>query len=62
MPIDWRPFVRYTLECEGRAAPTENEIVQREEVTRAKITRLMEVDIRSANPLGRTGMVDGTGR
>ena len=48
----WRPFVRYVLQCEGRAAPTESRIVQREEVTRAKITRLMEVDIRSANPLG----------
>lgn len=49
---DWRPFTRYTLECEGLAAPTENEIVQREEVTRAKITKLMEIDIQSADPLG----------
>jgi hypothetical protein len=49
---DWRPFVRYTLECEGLAAPTEEEITQREEVTRAKITRLLEVDVRRADPLG----------
>ena len=48
----WRPFVSYVLQCEGGATPTESRIVRREEVTRAKITRLMEVDIRSANPLG----------
>jgi hypothetical protein len=48
----WRSFVSYVLQCEGGAAPTESRIVRREEVTRAKITRLMEVDIRSANPLG----------
>jgi hypothetical protein len=50
---DWRAFVRYTLECEGLANPTEEEIRQREEITRAKITRLLEVDARRANPLGR---------
>jgi len=49
---DWRPFVRYTLECEGFACPTEAEITEREEITRAKITRLLEVDIRRADPLG----------
>jgi hypothetical protein len=58
---DWRPFVRYTLECEGLAAPTEEEITQREEVTRAKITRLLEVDLRRADPLGeRDGGPYGT--
>lgn len=51
---DWRPFVHYTLECEGRAAPTENEITQREEAARGKITKLLEVDIRSADPLGKS--------
>jgi hypothetical protein len=49
---DWRPFVRYTLECEGFACPSEAEIAEREEVTRAKITRLFEVDIRRADPQG----------
>lgn len=51
---DWRPFVQYTLECEGRAAPAEIEIIQREEATRAKITKLLEVDIRSDDPLGKS--------
>jgi hypothetical protein len=43
---DWRPFVRYTLECEGLATPTDEEIAQREELTRSKITRLVQVDAR----------------
>ena len=49
---DWKPFVRFTLECEGIAAPTEIEILQREEVTRDKITKLLEVDVRNTSPLG----------
>ncbi|NJM29236.1 MAG: hypothetical protein HC855_03130 [Rhizobiales bacterium] len=49
---DWRPFVRFTLECEGVASPTELDITRREELTRAKITRLFEVDLRRADPLG----------
>ena len=49
---DWRVFVRYTLVCEGVALPTDNEITQREALTRARITRLLKVDIRNANPLG----------
>jgi hypothetical protein len=49
---DWRPFVRYTLECEGLATPSEEKITQREEVTRTKITRLLEVDLRRPDPLG----------
>ena len=48
---DWRTFVRYTLECEGLAAPTDEEITQREELTRAKITRLLRVDARRPVPL-----------
>jgi hypothetical protein len=50
---DWRPFVRYTLECEGLTNPTDEEIRQREEITRVKISRLLEVDARQAKPLGR---------
>lgn len=49
---DWRPFVRYTLECEGRATPSEKEITQREELTRVRIKKLLQIDVRSANPLG----------
>ncbi|UVK38759.1 hypothetical protein LHFGNBLO_000040 [Mesorhizobium sp. AR10] len=49
---DWHPFVRYTLECEGLASPRDDEITQREELARARITRLLEVDIRRVDPLG----------
>ncbi len=38
---DWRPFVRYTLQCEGIVAPTDEQVAQREELTRAKVTRLL---------------------
>jgi hypothetical protein len=48
---DWRPFVRYTLECEGRRAPTEAQLAEREEVTRAKVTRLLEADARDREPV-----------
>ena len=49
---DWRAFVRYTLQCEGIASPTDELIREREDVTRAKITKLLHVDARHANPLG----------
>jgi hypothetical protein len=48
---DWRPFVRYTLECEGRAAPTDAELAEREELTRAKVTRLVEADAGDPEPV-----------
>jgi len=48
---DWSPFVRYTLECEGLAAPTDLEMREREEITRRKIARLLEVDARHSPPL-----------
>jgi hypothetical protein len=48
---DWRPFVRYTLECEGHGAPTDAELVEREELTRAKITRLVEADAGDREPV-----------
>jgi NNMT/PNMT/TEMT family len=47
---DWRPFVRYTLECEGTASATDDQIGMREELTRARITRLVEVDARQPPP------------
>ena len=50
---DWREFVRYTLECEGLAAPTEDDVTRREELTRSKITRLLQVDARRPVPLDR---------
>jgi hypothetical protein len=48
---DWRPFVRYTLECEGIADPKEEEITRREELTRARITRLLPGDARLPAPV-----------
>ena len=49
---DWRPFVRYTLECEGERAPTEAQLAEREELTRAKVTRLLEADAGDREPVG----------
>jgi hypothetical protein len=48
---DWRAFVRYTLQCEGLTAPTDEDVTRREELTRSKITRLLEVDARHPVPL-----------
>jgi NNMT/PNMT/TEMT family len=48
---DWRAFVRYTLECEGVADPSEEDVARREELTRSKVTRLLEVDGRRPVPL-----------
>jgi hypothetical protein len=45
---DWRPFVRYTLECEGIPSPTDAAIGMREDLTRARITRLVQLDARDA--------------
>ena len=50
---DWREFVRYTLECEGLAAPTEDDVTRREELTRSKITRLLQADARRSAPVDR---------
>jgi hypothetical protein len=49
---DWRPFVRYTLECEGLDAPTEAQVARREALTRAKVTRLLQADAGDRRPLG----------
>ena len=50
---DWRPFVRYTLQCEGIEAPTDAQVTEREELTRARVTRLLEVDARHPSPLAQ---------
>ncbi|NJM93136.1 MAG: hypothetical protein HC861_11515, partial [Rhodospirillaceae bacterium] len=52
---DWRRFVEYTLECEGLDRPAPEEITFREEMTRARITNLLHVDLRLENPLGGEG-------
>jgi len=58
---DWRAFVRYTLQCEGIASPTDEQVWQREELTRGKITKLLQADARHADPLGeRNGSLYGT--
>jgi hypothetical protein len=52
---DWRPFVEYTFECEGVVGPTEDQVREREELTRSKITALLPGDARLADPLGGRG-------
>jgi hypothetical protein len=48
---DWTPFVRYTLRCEGVAEPTGDDVRRREDLTRAKVTRLLQVDAGDREPL-----------
>lgn len=43
---DWRPFVRQTLRCEGLTDPDPGQVAEREDLTRAKVTRLAAVDAR----------------
>ncbi|MFD1372069.1 guanitoxin biosynthesis pre-guanitoxin forming N-methyltransferase GntF [Actinoplanes sichuanensis] len=50
---DWRPFVRYTLQCEGNTGPTDDDVTAREDLTRAKITTLVRVDARHPQPVNR---------
>jgi hypothetical protein len=50
---DWSDFVRYTLECEGLTAPTDDDVARREELTRSKVTQLLQVDARRSVPLDR---------
>jgi hypothetical protein len=50
---DWRPFVRYTLQCEGNTCPTDDDVTTRENLTRAKITTLVRVDARHPRPVNR---------
>jgi len=48
---DWRPFVRYTLRCEGGENPSGAAVLEREQLTRAKSTTLLRVDMRNDRPL-----------
>ncbi|GIF68786.1 hypothetical protein Ais01nite_68210 [Asanoa ishikariensis] len=50
---DWRPFVSYTLRCEGVSEPTEDEVTLREDLTRKKITDLIQVDAHHRHPVNR---------
>ena len=49
---NWGPFVRHTLACEGLTCPSNEDIARREDATRAKITKLLEIDLRRTSPLG----------
>ncbi|MEV0567960.1 guanitoxin biosynthesis pre-guanitoxin forming N-methyltransferase GntF [Dactylosporangium sp. NPDC050588] len=51
---DWRPFVAHTLRCEGTADPTAEQVAAREDLTRRKVTALLQVDARHPRPLPRT--------
>jgi hypothetical protein len=48
----WSEFVRYTLKCEGIAAPTCEDAAVREELTRRRITRLLHAEVSQDDPLG----------
>ncbi|MGO4841693.1 hypothetical protein AB4144_56470, partial [Rhizobiaceae sp. 2RAB30] len=48
---DWQPFVSHTLRCEGAADPSCMDVHAREQLTRAKITTLLAVDMRNDPPL-----------
>ncbi|GIF73817.1 hypothetical protein Asi02nite_33350 [Asanoa siamensis] len=48
---DWRPFIRHTLRCETGREPTEAEVANRADLTRAKITRLVRVDAGDPRPV-----------
>jgi len=48
---DWRPFVHHTLACERGSPPTDAEVVEREELVRARTTRLLRVDLRRDDPM-----------
>jgi NNMT/PNMT/TEMT family protein len=48
---DWRRFAAQSLVCEGGDAGAEA-VARRETETRARITRVMPVDVRAADPLG----------
>jgi selenocysteine lyase/cysteine desulfurase len=50
---DWRPFVRYTLQCEGVRDPDDEDITAREDLTRKKITELIRADARHPRPVDR---------
>ncbi|MDQ6436060.1 guanitoxin biosynthesis pre-guanitoxin forming N-methyltransferase GntF [Mesorhizobium sp. LHD-90] len=51
---DWQAFVRYTLQCEGGENPSRTDVLARERLTRARITALLQVDIRNDRPLAGT--------
>ena len=52
---DWRPFVEYTLTCEGVVRPTPEQVSEREAQVRAKVTALLPADVRRDDPLGGRG-------
>ena len=52
-PTTGAPFVRYTLQCEGTARPTDEEVAAAKTCTRKKITRCVEVDARQPRPVDR---------
>ena len=45
-----RPFVKYTLQCEGICAPRDEQVACREELARIKFTRLVSMDGRLPSP------------
>lgn len=57
---DWQPFVDFTLRCEGKTDPSGPDVLAREPLTRARITTLLDVDMRNERPLGGAQRCYGT--
>lgn len=49
---DWSPFVRYTLQCESGADPSDAEIAARTDLLRKKIVAPVHADASLSDPLG----------
>jgi hypothetical protein len=47
---DWGLFVAHTLRCEGETEPTRQDIFDREQLVRDRISALLEVDMRDDQP------------
>lgn len=50
---NWEHYVRYILKCEGIQNPSQQQITQREDIARKKITRFSKADAGKKNPLGK---------
>lgn len=50
---NWAHYTRYILQCEGIKNPSEQQILERENVTRKKITRFLQADAGQKDPLGK---------
>ena len=57
--FDWSHFGRETLELEGNASPSDEQVQERDELLRSKITKVLACDAFSAQPLGENENKEG---